>query len=84
MLVTHNMNQYLQGVALYITLGLLCTSSGLVVTGWQFWAFITLFWAMMHWSKEQGRVETSTVMIIALKEMGVDIDRLVKAMNSEK
>jgi len=73
-----------QGLALYLTLGLLANSLGLGWANWQFWALLALVWAIEQHSKQQGREETSTVMIVALKEMGVDVDQLVKKMTNEK
>ena len=73
-----------QGLALYLTLGLLISSLGLSIANWQFWALLALVWGIEQRSNQQGREETSTVMIIALKEMGVDVDQLVKKMANEK
>lgn len=73
-----------QGLALYLTLGLLANSLGLGITNWQFWAMLALAWGIEQHSKQQGREETSTVMIIALKDMGVDVDQLIKKMTNEK
>jgi hypothetical protein len=47
------------------------------------WALFALVWAVGQHYRQVGREETSTVMIIALKNMGVDVDQLIKAMNSE-
>ena len=78
------MHQFIQGLALYVTLGLVCAVSGLTVSMWQFWAILVLVWAIGQHYRQVGREETSTVMIIALKNMGVDVDQLIKAMTSEK
>ncbi len=78
------MSGALQGVALYLTLGLVCSSLGLTVYQWQLWALIALVWSVGEHNRQIGREETSTVMIIALKNMGVDVDRLLKVMTDEK
>lgn len=77
------MSGAVQGLALYLTLGLLCSSLGLGIANWQMWALFALVWAVGQHYRQVGREETSTVMIIALKNMGVDVDQLIKAMNSE-
>lgn len=73
-----------QGLALYLTLGLVLNSLGLTIANWPFWAILALVWGIEQRSRQQGREETSTVMIIALKNMGVDVDQLVKNMTNEK
>jgi len=73
-----------QGIALYLTLGLLCTSLGLTISSWQFWAVLVLVWAIGEHNRQIGREETSTVMIVALKNMGVDVDQLIKVMTREE
>jgi len=78
------MSGLVQGLALYLTLGLLANSLGLTIANWQFWALLAITWAIEQRSRQQGREETSTVMIIALKNMGVDVDQLIKKMTNEK
>ena len=78
------MSGALQGLALYLTLGLLANSLGLTIANWQFWALLAITWAVGEHNRQIGREETSTVMIIALKNMGVDVDRLLKVMTDEK
>jgi hypothetical protein len=78
------MSGAVQGVALYLTWALVVSSLGLTVYQWQTWALFALVWAVGQHERQQGREETSTVMIIALKNMGVDVDQLIKAMTSEK
>jgi hypothetical protein len=68
---------------LYLTFGLVIWASGVHWDTWQYWALIGLMVIIGHQERLQGRLETSTIMIIALKEMGVDVDRLVKVMTSD-
>jgi hypothetical protein len=60
------------------------SSLGLGWANWQSWGLLALVWGIEQRSRQQGREEISSVMIIALKEIGVDVDQLVKKMANEK
>lgn len=68
---------------LYGILGLVVWSLGFTWTMWQFWAVVVMVIIIGDRERTIGRLETSTVMIIALQSMGVDVDRLVKVMSSD-
>lgn len=70
-------------IILYLTVGLVLSTLNLG-WGWQWWSLVALLVIIAQRERQQGREETSTVMIIALKNMGVDVDQLIKAMTSEK
>ena len=69
-------------IILYLTFGLVLSTLNLG-WGWQWWSLVALLVIIAQREREQGRLETSTVMLIVLKDMGVDVDQLIKAMNSE-
>ena len=70
--------------ALYLTFGLVVWSLGVHWDTWQYWALMVLLVIIGHQERSAGRFETSTVMLIMLKDMGVDVDQLIKVMTREE
>ena len=66
-------------VALYLTYGLVLSTLNLG-WGWQYWSLLGLLVIIAHQERTAGRVETSTVMLIVLKDMGIDTEQLVNRM----
>ena len=68
-------------IILYLTFGLVLSTLNLG-WGWQWWSLVVLLVVIAQREREAGRLETSTVMLIMLKDMGVDTDKLVKKLVS--
>jgi len=62
---------------------MLCSALGMGLDSWQFWAFVTLMWCIEQNGRADGVAENTRMMIIVLKSMGVDINRLLKEMKND-
>ncbi len=73
----------LQGLALWITFGLLLTAVGWTWDSWQFWSFLALFWAVERLGRIQGTVEGIINYIDMSEHDQQRIRRLLKDARSE-
>lgn len=72
----------MQGLALYLTLGILMNSQGLTIADWAFWCYLALFWVMEKhsalWGIDQG-IEASKDYILRLQQ---EVEQLKKKIDS--
>ena len=73
----------MQIFALYITLSLLLIGVGFTFDTWQFWCFVSLFWAVSYTSKNEGRQESVHIIFDALRSMNVDLDKVVDKLKEK-
>jgi hypothetical protein len=69
--------------ALYITMGLLLAGVGFTIDTWQFWCFMSLFWAMNYTARDAGRYETVEIIFDVLRGMNIDIDAVVEKLKEK-